>query len=74
LIECNKYKPPHFARAGSLFYAASGPVRLAAGAFAECGEQDGCYGCLRNYRNQFAHQHLKRGPVMSYLKTVLETL
>jgi len=37
-----------------------------------CGEDDSCYGCLRNYRNQFAHQHLRRGPVMHYLKTLLE--
>lgn len=37
-----------------------------------CGENDSCYGCLRSYRNQFAHQHLKRGPVMRYLKRILE--
>jgi len=37
-----------------------------------CGENDSCYGCLRSYRNQFAHQHLKRGPVMHYLKTLIE--
>lgn len=38
----------------------------------KCGENDSCYGCLRSYRNQFAHQHLKRGPVMRYLKRILE--
>jgi len=37
-----------------------------------CGENDSCYGCLRSYRNQFAHQYLRRGPVMYYLKTILE--
>ena len=37
-----------------------------------CGENDSCYGCLRSYRNQFAHQHLRRGPVMHYLKTLLK--
>jgi len=37
-----------------------------------CGENNSCYGCLRSYRNQFAHQHLKRGPVKVYLKTILE--
>ena len=37
-----------------------------------CGENDSCYGCLRSYRNQFAHQYLKRGPVTHYLKTLLE--
>ena len=39
-----------------------------------CGEQDSCYGCLRSYRNQFAHQYLKRGPVMNYLQTILENM
>ena len=37
-----------------------------------CGENDSCYGCLRSYRNQFAHQHLKRGPVLHYLKRILD--
>ena len=37
-----------------------------------CGENDSCYGCLRNYRNQFAHQHLQRGPVKKYLKMILQ--
>ncbi|OGB95865.1 MAG: hypothetical protein A2Z31_08005 [candidate division NC10 bacterium RBG_16_65_8] len=32
-----------------------------------CDERTSCYGCLRNYRNQFAHQHLQRGPVLRYL-------
>jgi hypothetical protein len=26
---------------------------------------------LRNYRNQFAHQHLKRGLALHYLESVL---
>jgi len=38
----------------------------------DCGENDSCYGCLRSYRNQFAHQHLKRGLAMHYLKSLLE--
>jgi len=38
----------------------------------DCGENDSCYGCLRSYRNQFVHQHLKRGPAMHYLKMLLE--
>jgi len=37
-----------------------------------CGENDSCYGCLRSYRNQFGHQHLRRGPVMHYLKSLLK--
>lgn len=37
-----------------------------------CGENDSCYGCLRSYRNQFAHQKLKRGSVMRYLKRILD--
>jgi hypothetical protein len=36
-----------------------------------CDESTSCYGCLRNYRNQFAHQNLQRGPVMRYLKVLL---
>jgi len=39
-----------------------------------CRENDSCYGCLRSYRNQFAHQMLKRGPVVNYLKILLKHL
>ncbi len=37
-----------------------------------CGENDSCYGCLRSYRNQFAHHYLRRGTVMHYLKSLLK--
>ncbi|HXG23048.1 MAG TPA: Zn-binding domain-containing protein, partial [Chthonomonadales bacterium] len=36
-----------------------------------CEENTSCYGCLRSYRNQFAHQNLQRGPVKRYLNTLL---
>lgn len=36
-----------------------------------CEESTSCYGCLRNYRNQFAHQYLQRGPVRRYLEDLL---
>ena len=36
-----------------------------------CAEGTSCYGCLRSYRNQFAHQYLQRGPVARYLETTL---
>jgi hypothetical protein len=36
-----------------------------------CAPETSCYGCLRNYRNQFAHQFLQRGPVHQYLSSVL---
>lgn len=36
-----------------------------------CEDNSSCYGCLRGYRNQFAHQNLQRGPVMRYLQTLL---
>ena len=36
-----------------------------------CGEETSCYGCLRSYRNQFVHPHLKRGQVKAYLHSVL---
>jgi hypothetical protein len=39
-----------------------------------CSEELSCYGCLRSYRNQFAHRYLARGPVLSYLNNVLEGL
>jgi len=35
-----------------------------------CDENTSCYGCLRSYRNQFAHQNLQRGPVMNYLEAL----
>jgi len=39
-----------------------------------CREDESCYGCLRSYRNQFAHQKLMRGPVAQYLERVLAKL
>lgn len=36
-----------------------------------CGEETSCYGCLRNYQNQFAHHELQRGTVKSYLEGVI---
>ena len=36
-----------------------------------CREEDSCYGCLRNYRNQFAHAHIQRGPALHYLESIL---
>jgi len=35
-----------------------------------CSPNTSCYGCLRGYRNQFAHQFLQRGPVHQYLISV----
>ena len=36
-----------------------------------CGHDSSCYGCLRSYRNQFAHRYLNRGAVLQYLESVL---
>lgn len=36
-----------------------------------CPENSSCYSCLRSYRNQFAHPHLQRGPVRTYLNVIL---
>ncbi|MCE5258103.1 MAG: DUF1998 domain-containing protein [Chloroflexi bacterium] len=39
-----------------------------------CGGETGdasCYGCLRNYKNQFCHNDLKRGPVIRFLTSLL---
>jgi len=37
-----------------------------------CGLETSCYGCLRNYQNQFCHEQLKRGVVLEFLKNNLE--
>jgi ATP-dependent helicase YprA (DUF1998 family) len=36
-----------------------------------CGEETSCYGCLRNYRNQFCHEELKRGMIKESLEGLL---
>ncbi len=33
-----------------------------------CGEDSSCYGCLRNYGNQFCHDQLVRGGVKTFLE------
>jgi len=37
-----------------------------------CGIETSCYGCLRNYQNQFCHKHLKRGLVLKFIESNLE--
>ena len=37
-----------------------------------CGLETSCYGCLRNYQNQFCHEQLKRGVVLEFLRSNLE--
>ncbi len=37
-----------------------------------CAPGTSCYGCLRHYRNQFAHPYLARGPVHEYLESILK--
>lgn len=39
-----------------------------------CEPDTSCYSCLRNYSNQFAHTHLKRGVAKDYLETLLSRL
>ena len=39
-----------------------------------CDEATSCYGCLRSYRNQFAHQYIQRGLVMHYLGAILSDM
>ena len=36
-----------------------------------CAEATSCYGCLRGYRNQFAHPFIQRGPVKLYLEQLI---
>jgi hypothetical protein len=33
-----------------------------------CGTETSCYGCLRNYQNQFCHEQLKREIILKFLK------
>ena len=37
-----------------------------------CGPETSCYGCLRNYQNQFCHQQLKRGIISDFLSDNLQ--
>ena len=36
-----------------------------------CDEETSCYGCLRGYRDQFAHQNLRRGQAKKYLEALI---
>ena len=36
-----------------------------------CGCDSSCYGCLRSYRNQFAHTHLDRRMALEFLEPAL---
>lgn len=36
-----------------------------------CAPNTSCYGCLRSYRNQFAHELLRRGPIQQYISSIL---
>jgi ATP-dependent helicase YprA (DUF1998 family) len=37
-------------------------------------DSTGCYGCLCNYQNQFAHGELSRGAALKYLNTLVDAL
>lgn len=36
----------------------------------KCGCDSSCYGCLRSYRNQFAHPHLNRKQALKFLESL----
>jgi len=36
-----------------------------------CGEETSCYGCLRNFSNQYIHDKLVRGDALHYLESLL---
>lgn len=40
----------------------------------DCGCQSSCYGCLRSYRNQFAHPYLDRTRALWFIETALGKL
>jgi ATP-dependent helicase YprA (DUF1998 family) len=60
---------------GALRIARSFPAVLAAAlqrvARCECGEETSCYGCLRNFRNQTFHEHLRRGDALTFLSPLV---
>lgn len=37
-------------------------------------DSTGCYGCLCDYSNQFAHPQLSRGPALNYLRRLADSL
>ena len=39
----------------------------------DCGCSESCYGCIRSYRNQFAHPHLQRKDALHFLESTLES-
>jgi hypothetical protein len=52
-----------FAEMENVFAAAAARVDGHCG----CSEETSCYGCLRNYGNQYEHAHLTRGGALNYL-------
>ena len=38
----------------------------------DCGCTESCYGCIRSYRNQFAHPYLQRITALQFLENALE--
>ncbi len=38
----------------------------------DCGCTESCYGCIRSYRNQFAHPHLQREGALGFLESALK--
>lgn len=38
-----------------------------------CGPETSCYGCLRNYQNQFCHEKLQRGVILNFFNKNLST-
>lgn len=40
----------------------------------KCGKDASCYRCLREYRNQYVHDILSRGPVAIYLDQLLQSI
>ncbi len=40
----------------------------------DCGCTESCYGCIRSYRNQFAHPYLQRNAALQFLENALENV
>lgn len=46
-------------------------LRASLEVMSRCDCDSSCYGCLRNYGNQFCHEKLKRGPVVDFLSGLI---
>jgi len=61
----------HVRRVASSADALRCSLHAALDVMSRCHCDSSCYGCLRNYGNQFCHEKLKRGPVVDFLSGLI---